>query len=116
MPRLAPAMARQSIEQIRRALARFHIVDVRIGAERHQRIGMREHRVGDVGMQVQARHERHVPADGLSDAREQFALGIVERLAHGGAMQLEVDGVVCKRLHVTQDGVADALEGIVGDV
>ncbi len=68
-------------------------VDVRIGAVGDQRVGVLQHLLRDVGMQVQAGHDRNVGADHGAHPRQQLAFTIVEVLRHHGSVQIQIDGV-----------------------
>ena len=68
-------------------------VDMRIGAIGDQRVGMLDHFRRDIGVQVEADHQRQVLADHLAHAREDFAFAVVEMLGDHRAVQIEIDGV-----------------------
>ena len=90
-----------------------------IGAISHQCICSVQHAVGDVGMQVQTRHQGHVVADQCTYPRQQFAFCIVRVFGHRGAVQVQVDRVNALRqalLQVRQHIRGNSLKSILGDV
>jgi len=68
-------------------------IDVGIGAVGDQRVGMLDHVRRDIGMQVEADHQRQLLADHLTHALEDFAFAVVEMLGHHGAVQIEINGI-----------------------
>ena len=54
---------------------------------------MLDHRARDVGVQVEARDDRHARPDHLAHAREQLAFAVVEMLGDHRAVQVEVHAV-----------------------
>ena len=55
-------------------------VDMRIGAVGDECIGVLDHFGRDIGVQVEADHQRQVAADHLADAPQHFAFAVVEML------------------------------------
>ena len=99
------------------APARLRHVDVRIGAIRHHAVGDLHHASGHVGVQVEARHDRHVRPHHATHAREDLAFAVVEMLGDHGAVEVEVDAVDGTHVgEVPRDLAHDALEGILGHV
>ena len=66
---------------------------MRVGSENRQGIGLSHHLTRDVGMRVQAGHDWHTLADHLSHTPQDFALTVIEMLAHHGAMQVQVNAI-----------------------
>ena len=64
-----------------------------IGAVGDQRIGMLDHFRRDVGVQVEADHQRQIVADRLAHAGENFAFAVVEMFGHHRAVQVEIDRI-----------------------
>ena len=90
-------------------------VDMRIGAVGDQRIGVFDHLRRDIGMQVEADHQRQILADHLAHARENFAFAVVEMLGDHGAVQVEIDRIEpARRLDAVDQDLGDALVGIFG--
>src|SRR3546814_19926784 len=61
---------------------------MRVSAKGHHRVGMLEHRLRHVRVQVQAGNNGKCRAADFSDAPDQLAFGVVERLGNGGAVQI----------------------------
>jgi hypothetical protein len=91
--RLAAAGAQAARHQLGRQRAGVGHVDVRVGAVGHQRVGLAQHAVRDVGVQVQAGDDGQVGADQRAQPAEQLAFAVVGMLGHRGAVQVEVDAV-----------------------
>ena len=90
-------------------------VDMRIGAVGNQRVGMFDHLGRDIGVQIEADHQRQVVADHLAHARQDFAFAVVEMFGDHGAVQVEIDGVErSRRLDAVDHHLDDALKGILG--
>src|SRR6187200_3252811 len=68
-------------------------IDVGIGAVGDQRIGMFDHFRRDIGVEIEARHQRQILADHLAYAGEDFAFAVVEMLGDHRAMQVEIDAI-----------------------
>jgi len=71
---------------------RLH-VHVRVGAVRHQHVGVRHHGRRHVGVRVEAGRDGHLRPDGGADAAQHLALGVVETFRHHGTVQFEEDAV-----------------------
>ncbi len=92
-------------------------VDMGIGAIGDQRVGMLDHFRRDVGMQVEADHQRNIVADHLSHAGEDFAFAVVVMLGHHRAVQVEIDRIeLACRCKAVDHRLGDALEGVLGDM
>ena len=97
-------------------LSRLGPVDVRVGAVGDQAVGVLHHLRRDVGMIVEADGDGHARAHGGAHAAQQLALAVLERLAHHGAVQVEIDGVDRHRRRQPPDQLArDPLVGIGRD-
>ena len=68
-------------------------VDMRIGAIGDQRVRVFDHLGRDIGVQIEADHQRQILADHLAHARQNFAFAVVEMFRDHGAVQVEIDGV-----------------------
>ena len=92
-------------------------VDMRIGAIGNQRVGMLHHLRRDVGVQVEADHQRQVLADHLANAGKDFSFAVVDMFRDHRAMQIEIDAVDgAGGFDAIDDGLGDALIGILRDV
>ena len=85
-------------------LAGFVHVDVRIGLEADDDVGVGHDLAADVAMQVERDGERRGGCEG-ADALEQVTFAIRAVLGHHRAVQVEEDGVAAAR-HGRADGVA----------
>ena len=113
-----PEAARQ---QRAGAFAGLRHVHVRVGAVGHQRVGLAQHALGHVGVQVQADDDGRLRADQGAQAADQFALAVEGVLGHGRAMQVEVDRVQAAGRGQCGPGVVgdagrDAFEGVLRDI
>ena len=88
-----PLLLQQPVEQLDGALAGHRHVDVRIGAIADQRGRELRHLGRQIGVIVEARHDRQVVADDAADAPQQLAFAVLGVLRHHGAVQVEVDRV-----------------------
>ena len=80
---------------------------MRIRAVRDQAIRSLHHRPSDVGVQVQARDNRHARTDCTAHASEQLAFAVVQVLGHHCAVQIEVNTVDIAKLHESRHHLAD---------
>ena len=85
--------AEQQRQMLRGGAAGVGHVDMRIGAIGDQRVGMLNHFGRHVGVQIEAGHQRHLLADHLAHAAQDFAFAVVEMFGHHRAMQIEIDGI-----------------------
>ena len=83
----------QAIEQRRRPFPGFREVDMGIGAADHQGRGMPHHPLGDVGMQIEADHDRQIRAEQATQALQELALAVLQMLGHHRAMEVEIKGI-----------------------
>ena len=68
-------------------------------------------------MQVEADDQRHILADHLAHARQNFAFAVVEMLGHHRAVQIEIDRIErAGGRDAVDHHFGDALEGIPGDM
>ena len=92
-------------------------VDVRVRAIRDQDVGVFEHALRHVRVQVEARNHRDRVPHHRTYAREQLALAVVQMLGHHGAVQVQIHRVqragAADRL---DDHAGDSLECFLGDV
>ena len=86
-----PLLLEQPVEQLDRALAGHRHVDVRIGAIADQRRRQLRHLGRQVGVIVEARHDRQLVADDAADAAQQLAFAVLGVLRDHRAMQVEID-------------------------
>jgi hypothetical protein len=104
-----------AVEPARDAPPGLGPVDMRIGAERGEQVGVRNHRVRHVDVQIKRADDRHILADHRADAAQQLALGVVVTVGDHGAVQLAEDHVgAAPPIAIDQRG-AHALEGLRGD-
>ena len=98
-------------QQLGGAFAGGGHVDVRIGAVRHQRVGLAQHAPRDVGVQVEAGDDRQLRPDDRAQPRQQLAFAVVGVLGHRGAVQVEVDRVepALSRAATTSSQIAPAM-------
>ena len=71
----------------------FSHIQMWIGSEHSQRIGMQHHFRCDVGMHVETGHDWHVRPHLIAQAGQQFALAIFQTVGHHCAMQIKIDAV-----------------------
>ena len=109
--------AQQQLQMLGRSTAGVGHIDMRIGAIGDQRVGMLDHPRCDVGVQIDADHQRQVGADHLADARQDLAFAIVEMFGDHRAVQVEIYRVeLSGRLDTVDHDFDDALERILGDM
>ena len=112
---LARQAGKERIEMRGGARAGFGHVDMRIGPVADQRIGFGHHLRRHIGVKIEAGDQRNVGADGGADARQQFALAVVEMFGDHGAVKIEIDGIEgCRAVERVEHHRGDALEGIFG--
>ena len=73
-----PLFADQPVEQLGGAAAGRGHVDMRIGAVAHHRARIAHHFGRQVGVEIEAGHDRQVLADQRPDAAQQLALAVFE--------------------------------------
>jgi hypothetical protein len=117
--RLRPGKSRSGaavdiIEQeARRVLARFVHVDVRKRLEADDDVGVVDHRLRDVAVQIERDGERHFGCDGAY-AAQQLAFAVVEAPRDHRAVQIEKDRVAALA-HGVDDSRGESLECVVVD-
>ena len=67
---------------------------------------MADHFRRDIGVIVEADHDRRLVADHRPDAPQQLALAVLELLGHHRAMQVEIDAFDRQRLRQARDQLA----------
>nr|WP_266919718.1 hypothetical protein [Streptomyces sp. NBC_00893] len=72
-------------------------------------------RFGDVGVQVQAHHDRDIVPNDRAQSAEQFAFAVVMVFGRHRAVQVEVDRIRPNGLCRIEDLAGDALVGVAGD-
>ena len=103
-------------EQVGRAASGVGHVDMGVGAVAHQRVGAIDHCLRDVGVQVQARHQRQVRPDHAPHTGEEFAFAVVEVFGDHCAVEVEVDGIGVRVADTFDDHRGNALERVLGYV
>ena len=83
----------QALEQRQAAGAGGREVDVRVGAVGDQRVAVRDHGLGQVGVQVERADDRQIGPTCARTPAEQLALAVVQVLGDHGAVQVEEQGV-----------------------
>ena len=112
-----PLVLEQAVEQLDGALAGHRHVDVRIGAIADQRRGEPGHLGREVGVIVEAGHDRQVVAHDVADAAQQLAFAVLGVLGHHRAVQVEIDGVERAELaKILVEQRPHPLVGILGHV
>jgi hypothetical protein len=115
--RRRPAGCQDRVEQMRGTPAGFRHVNVRIGPVRDQAVAMLDHRPRDVGMEIEARDDRHARTDQAAYACQQLALTVIEMLGDHCSVQIEIDAVDRPEAGEPRQHLADdVLVGIAGDV
>ena len=106
----------QLFEQIESALARFRHVEMRVGAVDRHRVAVFQHRLGQVDVQVEADHDRHVGTDDGTHPAQEFPLAVLVVFADHRAVEVEVHPVeLSGRFNPAADKFGDALGGIARD-
>ncbi len=89
---------------------------MRVGAVADKGIDQLDHAVGDIGVQIKARDDRHVRADDTPHGLEEDALGVVLRRRQRRAMRADIDAVERRcGLEPARDGVEELGEKSVLD-
>ena len=97
--------------------SRIGHVDVRVGAVGNECIRMFHHFRRHIGMQIEARHQRQIPADHFAHARQNLAFAVVEMLGYHRAMQIEIDRIErAGGRNAIDHYLDDALKRILGDM
>ena len=92
-PRLAQALAgKQALDQGQAAGTCGREVDVRVGAVGDQGVAVRDHGLGQVGVQVEGGDDRD-RSDLVAHPAQKFSLAVVQMLGDHGAVQVEEQGV-----------------------
>ena len=80
------AQLQTPLEQARRQLAGSGHVHMRVGAVSDQAVGLAQHARRDIGVQIQAGHDRDVRPHQLANAGDQFTFTVVGMFGHSGTM------------------------------
>jgi hypothetical protein len=83
----------QALQQYGSAFPCLSHVHVRIRPIRYQSVGIGQHALGYIGVEIQAGDNRHRRADHPTQPREQFSFAVVEVLTHHGAVEIQVNPV-----------------------
>ncbi|OIQ71875.1 hypothetical protein GALL_465060 [mine drainage metagenome] len=100
--------ALQQRDVARRGAASVGHIDMGIGAVGNERICILNHLGRDVGMQVEADHQRQVVSNHLAHAPQDFTFAVVEMLGHHGAVQIQIHSI-------DPAGILDAVHHHPGD-
>ena len=112
-----PPLGEDALQQAGGARAGLRHVDMRIGAEDDQRVGLVRHQRRDIGVQVEARHQRDVRADDGAHAAQKLAFAVLQMFGHHRAVEVQIDGVHGPRApQVVHDHAGDALIGLLLDL
>ena len=92
-------------------------VEVRVGAKDGERGGVRHDLCGEIRMQIEAHHERHLRADHVAHAAQHRAFRVLDVLGHHRPVQVEIDRIeVRDGCEIFAQHADDALVRIAGDV
>ena len=94
--RVALAVPQHGQQQASGMLAGLVHVDVRIGLEAHDHVGVGDHPGGDVAVQVERHADRHA-GRGRTQSFEQVAFAVGAVLGHHRAVQVQQDGIAAGR-------------------
>ena len=81
-----------------RFLATLDVVDMRVGAIADNEVGLLDHALGDVAVQIEGHDDAGCRAGDLARERHHLAVGVVAIGGDHGAMVGDVDGVAAQRL------------------
>ncbi len=109
----ALARSQQQCHVARSRAAGVGHIDMRVSPIRDQRVRVLNHGRRDVGVEIEADHQRQILADDLAHARKDFAFAIVEVLSDHRAVQVEIDPVeITSGSDAIHDHCGDALIGV----
>ena len=80
----------------------FVVVDMGVGADGDQRIGVLRHQRGDVGVQIERHGDGRVGAERDAKTAEQLAFSVLEGFGHHGTVEMQQGAVAAFGLG--QDG------------
>ena len=102
------------VQMARRASAGRGHVDVGVGPKRDQGIGQLDHSRRDVGVQIEARHQRQIRPDEIADPSQNLALAVLQVLGDHGSVEIQVEAVQGLEIaQVRQDLAGDPFEGLL---
>jgi hypothetical protein len=112
-----PPVLQQAVEQSGGAAAGRRHVDMRIGAVADHRAGVAYHLRRQIGVVVEAGHDRDPVTDQGADAAQQFALAVLVMLGDHRTMQVEIDAVErLSRGEIFEHRAGDLLVGVALDI
>ena len=112
----APA-PEDAVKHLCSAPARLGHVDMRIGAVGDKGRGLLHHSLGHVGVEIEARDDRHVRVHECAHASQKLALPVFEMFRHHGTMEIEIDRIDGQgRCKIADQHCRDALIGVARDV